>query len=77
MSTTVVAVPGAKSMDDDTFFKHINARHLGDFGHGTLPFGTSPMWSPVVVLAYRAFHARVHNHALPGTYDHEHTGDNG
>lgn len=72
----VAAVPGAADMDDDTFWKHINARHLQDFGKEAKPFGTSPLWNETIILSYRAFHKRVHELEVPGTYNHEHVGEN-
>jgi hypothetical protein len=72
----MVSVPGARDMEDETFWKHINARHLGDFGEDTKPFGVSRLWSPTIALAYRAFHERVHRLMLVGTHDHEHIGEN-
>jgi hypothetical protein len=61
-------VRGAKAMDDDTFVKHLNARHLGDIGLTSIKPGGE--------MGYmRAFHKRIHEHGQ-GSLPHEHTGEN-
>jgi len=64
----MIQVASADKMDDDTFAKHMTARHsesLGGlpaltFSHGR--YGPAPAW--------RAFHRRLH--ALRPDLEHEH-----
>lgn len=58
-------------MDDETFLKHYNARHLKD-----APMDAPlPAWTlkrPAVLRAWQAFHRRCHELGVPGQFDHEH-----
>lgn len=64
-------VPAPEKMDDETFRKHYNARHLDDALDGPLPDGAA--WRKLAGM-WRAFHERCHALALPDQYDHEHIG---
>lgn len=60
-------------MDDETFRKHYNARHLADAEMGAeLP--DDARWVKLNEL-WRAFHRRCHEIAVPGQYDHDHLGE--
>lgn len=69
-ATRRTAVPAAVDMDDETFFKHYNARHLDDVGlaqpmhyHGTV--------SASMVAAYRSYHERVHSQTSADDHTHK------
>lgn len=71
-------VPGADDMGNETFIKHINARHKQDLGLN--PKGPDLHYditqSEGLIDTHRAFHRRCHDLALPEQYDHEHEGKN-
>lgn len=52
-------MPSAEEMDDETFFKHYNARHLPDISQ-VVPMRYSPTLSEGLIRAFRAFHGRCH-----------------
>jgi hypothetical protein len=66
-----VVVPDTDDMDDETFYKHFNLRHLNDIGLLT-PIEYSPLFMPGLVNAMREFHIRCHEISRPGQYKHEH-----
>lgn len=68
-------VPGAEDMDDETMYKHLNARHKRDLNI-TTDMDYSPLFSESLVGAHRAFHRRMHDLATPGQYNHQHVGEN-
>jgi hypothetical protein len=73
--TTPVVVPGAIGMDDETFFKHLNARHLADLGFSS-PIDLSPLYSNSLISTHRSYHRRLHEIAVPGQHNHEHNQEN-
>lgn len=77
LSQTTVAevptVPCADEMDNDTFLKHYNKRHLQDSSMSRV-IERDMAWEKLAGM-WRAFHRRCHNLAVPGQYDHEHEGD--
>lgn len=65
----VVDVPHAEDMDDETFIKHIEARHAAECKvEGYIAREAVPAW----INTYRAFHERLHSIAVPGQYNHIH-----
>lgn len=66
----VISVPSADDMDNETFLRHMDARHAHEVLNGPLSVDPSPVdaW----VSPYRAFHDNLHAIAVPGQYDHEH-----
>lgn len=66
----VVEVPAAEDMEDETFIRHIEARHSHEvkMEGGTMSRHAITAW----IGSYRAFHGRLHKIAAPGQYDHEH-----
>lgn len=70
----VVAVPEAIEMDDETFLKHLDARHRHEVQQEK-SLAKSPHIMTAWVSAYRAFHQRLHEIATPGQHDHEHEED--
>lgn len=74
-ATTVTTVPGASKMNDETIYKHLNARHKQDLGLSS-DMHYSPLALPSLAATHRAFHRRIHEMATPGMYDHEHINDN-
>lgn len=69
---TLPRVPAPEAMDNETFRKHYNARHLKDAKlAGPLPEGMA--WDRLHEM-WRAFHQRCHELGLPGQFDHEHLG---
>lgn len=68
-----ISVPAADDMDDETFLKHLELRHAEEVKFETSGVGRTARramssWLPT----YRAFHARLHQIAMPGQYDHVH-----
>lgn len=65
-----VIVPAEHDMDDETFLLHLEKRHAEECRFESTPVHRHAVeaWLPV----FRAFHARLHNLATPGQYDHEH-----
>jgi hypothetical protein len=64
-----VEVPLAKDMDNDTFIKHLEARHSADTGvEGYMTRHNIEIW----IGMHRTFHERCHRLAYPGQYDHTH-----
>jgi len=69
----MVTVPACEDMDDETFFKHMNARHNSKPNGVDLVLPFRQNYSPSLVAAWRAFHRRVHMLAAPGQIeDHCH-----
>ena len=66
----MVTVPSADDMDNETFLRHMDARHAADVKDG--PLSVHPDSVDAWVDPYRAFHDRLHDIAVPGQYDHEH-----
>jgi len=72
---TLVVHPS--DMDDETFIKHMNLRHLGDMNLQG-PMRYSPL--DTYYGALRAFHKRIHDPDItsindrPVDHDHEHEG---
>lgn len=70
----VIRVPHADEMIDETFLLHIEARHAKEC---KVEKGTSisrhalDAW----IGAYRAYHQRLHDIAVPGQYNHVHEED--
>lgn len=64
-----VVVP-ADEMDDETFCKHMNYRHLQDLGLNRIEHHERTL--PGYYATLRAYHERLHALALRGTYNHEH-----
>jgi hypothetical protein len=65
-----VVVPDADDMDDETFMKHVEARHQADYklgGTTTTRYALQAWIGP-----WRAFHRRLHDLEVPGQYDHIH-----
>jgi hypothetical protein len=71
----MTTVPGVEDMDDETMYKHVNARHKTDLGL-TEDMHYSDTLSASLIDTQRAFHRRCHDIAVPGQYDHEHVGEN-
>jgi hypothetical protein len=67
----IVTVPSIDDMDDDTFCRHMDARHSESLSNAG-PLSAHPDRAPEWVLPYRAYHDRLHDIAVPGQYDHEH-----
>lgn len=64
-----VVVPMAEEMDDETFIRHIEARHAKECKvEGYIHRHAVDAWIGV----YRAFHERLHRIAVPGQHDHVH-----
>jgi hypothetical protein len=59
-----VTVAAPEDMDDETFIKHLNARHAPEDFAGLRALTTARLDS-----AYRTYHERCHNQF---EYDHEH-----
>lgn len=73
-SSRPVSVPSAEEMDDETFFKHYNARHVpNDATHGAVRY--SPTLTAGLVGTLRAWHRRMHLIAEDGDFTHEHLED--
>ncbi len=70
----VVSVPMAHDLDDETFLKHLDARHSDEVKQEKA-LAKSPHIMVAWVSAYRAFHQRLHDIAAPGQHDHEHEED--
>ena len=72
MTTTLVTVVvNAEDMEDETFIKHYNARHLAqDQPKSRRPIEYSPLATYYDCL--RAYHRRTHHTLENGEYDHEH-----
>jgi hypothetical protein len=66
----MTTVPSIDDMDNETFLKHMDARHASDFRNG--PLSAHPDTADEWVGPYREFHERLHELAVPGQYDHEH-----
>lgn len=66
----IITVPSIDDMDNETFLKHMDARHAADVIDG--PLSAHPDRADEWVAPYRAFHERLHELALPGQYGHEH-----
>lgn len=64
-------VQSCDDMDDDTVYKHLNARHLEDLGMNA-PMQYSEEFSETLVLTMRNYHERVHAIATPTQHDHHH-----
>jgi hypothetical protein len=71
-STEVVEVPSIDDMDDDTFCKHMDLRHAESLSTAG-PLSNHPDRAPEWIGPYRVFHDRLHDIAVPGQFDHEHT----
>jgi hypothetical protein len=69
-----VTVPEASDMDDETFLKHLDARHSSEVKQEKA-LAKSPHIMEAWVKNYRAFHQRLHDIAAPGQHDHEHEED--
>ena len=68
--TETVVVPSLESMDDETVYKHINARHKLDLGL-TADMHYSPTLSQTLIRTNRAFHRRIHELNPFHNHDHE------
>ena len=66
-----VEVVLAEEMTDETFSKHLNARHLKDLGISG-PVLHREFTLPSYYESLRAFHDRVHKISLAGHHDHTH-----
>lgn len=66
----VVVVPAIEDMDDETVYKHINARHKKDLGLSA-DMHYSPTLSQTLILTHRAFHRRIHELVPFHNHDHE------
>lgn len=64
-----VEVVAISDMDNDTFLKHMDARHKGDFVGW--PLSTHPDRDDAWIGPYRAFHDRLHD-IHHGQIDHVH-----
>lgn len=67
-----VSVPLADDMDDETFTKHLEARHAAEC---KIEEYMSRHSVDVWIGMYRTFHQRLHRLAVPGQYDHVHEDD--
>jgi hypothetical protein len=72
---TPCEVVGAEDMDDETVYRHINARHKAEFGIDA-DMHYSDTTSESLIMTHRAFHRRVHEIGVPGQFNHEHVGAN-
>lgn len=66
----MLSIPNTDEMDNETFLKHMDARHADEVK--CHPLSNHPDRHDNWVGPYRAFHERLHDLALPGRYDHEH-----
>jgi len=71
MEGTIVVVPSAGNMDDETFAKHMNLRHFESLGG--LSRLEPRVMSAYVMLCYRKFHRQLH--LLRTDLGHEHADD--
>lgn len=68
----VVLVPHASDMSDEIFIRHLMARHEDETVAELSLSGPLRCGTIAVMGAYRRFHERLHDLAVPGQYDHEH-----
>jgi hypothetical protein len=73
-STRPRRVPSAGDMDDETFFKHYNLRHLDDV-HLAAPIHYHGTVSTGMIDTYRAYHERVHSTNPPNDHVHKEDGE--
>lgn len=65
----LVEVPHPDDMDDETFLKHIEARHATECRiEGYISRHAVEAW----IDTYRVFHDRLHKIETPGQYSHVH-----
>jgi hypothetical protein len=68
-----VEVPHAEDMSDSTFCRHMNLRHEEEMGGASLEWKGPVGGGTLATLgAYRRFHERLHEIAVPGFHDHVH-----
>lgn len=73
-SSERAVVPSAEEMDDETFFKHYNARHVPNDATGAA-LRYSPTLTAGLIGTTRAWHRRMHLLAEDGDFTHEHLED--
>jgi hypothetical protein len=69
----VVAAPN--KMDDETFIKHINARHEKALGYTGGPLSYVGSW-PDQIATYRVYHKKIHE-GIVRDLDNNHTHSQG
>lgn len=69
----IVAPPS--DMDDQTFVKHFNARHVGPGGYNGAPVDIVGSWSDQIAT-FRAYHRQAHEAILGHVLNHDHVRGN-